>query len=489
MTSDGWIAQSPHPVGLGSALTNPCITTDFSEALLEFITPPAADVKDTMRCLHDIHRFVYSKLDEELLWATSMPCRVGDDDSIPIADYGRSNVGTMKSVYRKGLRHRYGSVMQTIAGIHFNYSFPEGFWSVWRDNEADERPLEIVTSDAYFRLIRNFQRYGWLIPYLFGTSPAICKSFLSGRTVEGFNEFDNGTWFQPYATSLRMSDIGYKNKSQSSMNVSYTNLASYVETLTRAIETPYREYATMGIRRHGEYIQLNSNLLQIENEYYSFVRPKQVAESGEKPTLALKRRGVRYVEIRALDVGAFDPTGVSEEQLRFLEAFLAFCLFQEDSPLSTIERELVEINQQKVACCGRDPDLELTLGAVVKPVREWVKTLCEGIRPYCELLDAPEADSPYTQALEYQLEVAREPEFMPSARLLYEMRASRESFFDYAMRKSAEHEEYFQAQPLTEARHRDMEASAERSLIEQQEIEAGDEVSFEQYLEQYFAQR
>ena len=489
VTSEGWISQSPHPVGLGSALTNPCITTDFSEALLEFITPPAPDIKATMRCLHDIHRFVYSKLDDELLWATSMPCRVGDDDSIPIADYGRSNVGTMKRVYRKGLRHRYGSVMQTIAGIHFNYSFPHTFWEAWQEMEGDNRPANVVASDGYFRLIRNFQRFGWLIPFLFGTSPAICKSFLAGRVVEGFDELDDGTWFQPYATSLRMSDIGYKNKSQSSMNVSYTDLASYVQTLTRAIETKYPEYEAMGVQTDGDYRQLNANLLQIENEYYSFVRPKQVAESGEKPTLALKRRGVRYVEIRALDVGAFDPTGVNEGQLRFLEAFLAFCLFQEDLPQSTIERELIEINQQKVACCGRDPALKLTLDGVDKPVREWANILCEAVRPYCELLDASETDSPYTQAMEVQLEVSREPDLMPSTRLLEEMRFSRESFFEYAMRKSTEHEEYFQALPLPENEQREMEASAQRSLIEQKQIEAGDEVSFTQYLEQYFAQR
>ena len=489
VSPDGWIARTPHPAALGSALTNPCITTDFSEALLEFITPPSANVTETVRCLHDIHRFVYSKLDDELLWATSMPCRVGDDDSIPIADYGTSNVGTMKRVYRQGLRHRYGSLMQTIAGIHFNYSFPEMFWSGWKETEGDGRPLTDVMADGYFRLIRNFQRFGWLIPYLFGTSPAVCKSFLGGRTVEGFNEFDNGTWYQPYATSLRMSDIGYKNKSQSALNVSYETLEAFVETLTRAIETSLPEYEAIGVVNDGRYIQLNTNLLQIENEYYSFVRPKQIAESGEKPTLALKRRGVRYVEIRALDVGAFEPAGVNEEQLRFLEAFLGFCLFQDNTPLGAEEREQIELNQQQVACCGRDPTLELVLGDDARPVGEWVRALCEATRPYCELLDAPESDSPYTRALERQLEVAREPELMPSARLLAEMRSSKESFFDYAMRKSVEHEEYFQALPLPDTDQRDMEALANGSLTKQQQIEAGDEVSFEQYLAHYFAQR
>ncbi len=237
VTPEGTIARTPHPKALGSALTHPWITTDYSEALLEFITPPHAHTAETLGFLEDIHRFVYHQLDDELLWATSMPCIVGGNDSIPIAEYGSSNVGFMKHVYRRGLDWRYGRAMQAISGIHFNYSFSREFLQALQAAEGDSRPEPVYRSDAYFRLIRNFQRYGWLVPYLFGASPAVCSSFTQGQEL-GFQSFDGHTLYEPYGTSLRMSDIGYKNKAQAGLKISYNDLDSYVDTLTRAISTP-----------------------------------------------------------------------------------------------------------------------------------------------------------------------------------------------------------------------------------------------------------
>ena len=119
---NGKLSQQPHPASLGSALTNPYITTDFSEALLELITPPEPGVSAALECLQKIHQFVYSQLEDESLWNASMPCVVAGEDGIPIAQYGSSNSGMMKTVYRRGLGHRYGKMMQAIAGVHFNYS-------------------------------------------------------------------------------------------------------------------------------------------------------------------------------------------------------------------------------------------------------------------------------------------------------------------------------------------------------------------------------
>jgi glutamate--cysteine ligase len=120
ISKQGSIATTPHPSLLGSALTHPSITTDYSEALLEFITAPFADIKETLNSLHQIHQFVIENLEDEMLLATSMPCGINGDKSIPIAAYGDSNIGKMKQVYRQGLAHRYGRTMQSIAGIHFN---------------------------------------------------------------------------------------------------------------------------------------------------------------------------------------------------------------------------------------------------------------------------------------------------------------------------------------------------------------------------------
>ena len=163
VTGDGDIAQTPHPRALGSALTHHCITTDFSEALLEFITPPLGNARDALQYMDDIHRFVYANLDDdELLWATSMPCKVAGDSSVPIAEYGSSNVGTMKNVYRRGLSYRYGRLMQAIAGVHFNYSFPEALWPVLQKLLGNRDSLPRFVSDSYFALIRSFQRQGWI---------------------------------------------------------------------------------------------------------------------------------------------------------------------------------------------------------------------------------------------------------------------------------------------------------------------------------------
>ena len=129
VTAEGTLAQTPHPRALGSALTHPSITTDYSEALLEFITPVSRDIDETLDILARIHGFVYRQLGDELLWSSSMPCIVSGDAGIPVARYGQSNVGRMKTVYRYGLGHRYGRLMQAIAGVHYNFSMPEAYWA------------------------------------------------------------------------------------------------------------------------------------------------------------------------------------------------------------------------------------------------------------------------------------------------------------------------------------------------------------------------
>ncbi len=486
VTRDAGIAATPHPRALGSALTHPWITTDYSEALLEFVTEPHRRTQDTQAALDTIHRFAYQNLNEEMLWATSMPC-VLHDGEIPIARYGSSNVGMMKHVYRRGLDVRYGRTMQAIAGIHFNYSAPGGLWNALQTQLADKRPRQAFISDAYFGLIRNFQRIGWVVPYLFGASPAVCNSFLSGRET-GFHVFDEGTRYLPHATSLRMSDIGYKNRSQSGMNISYNDLAAYVDTLTRAIETPDPEYERIGTKCDGQWRQLNTHQLQIENEYYSFVRPKNPAESGEKPTLALHRRGVQYVEIRALDLNPFEPTGVGCDTLHFMEALMLLCLLEDSPPVETDERAAIDSNQLQVARSGRDPALRLARNGGEVPLRRWVAEVCEAMAGICAALDASDDARPYSRALEQARTGIDNAEQLPSAHVLQTMRQRGQTFVEFAMAQSLKHQEHFLAEPLPEVVRQAFEKQARRSLAEQEEIEAADSLSFEEYLRQYFAQ-
>lgn len=490
LTSDGIIAHTPHPIGVGSALTHPYITTDYSEALIELITPPYADPAETLQFLKDLHTFVYRNVGDEILLATSMPRGVTGDESIPIAEYGTSNIGRMKHIYRRGLAYRYGRMMQAIAGVHFNYSANEDLWPVLRELEGGGESLSSFISDNYFRIVRNVHRYGWLTIYLFGASPAFCKSFFTGREhlASRFSEFDARTLFRPYATSLRMSDIGYKNDSQARLEVSFNNLDDYVASLGRAIATPYPLYQKIGVKVDGDYRQLNSNILQIENEYYSVVRPKQIAESGEKPTLALKRRGVRYLELRSLDLGCFSPAGVSLDQLRFLEIFLLFCLLEPSPPIESAEKVEANQNGLAVACCGRMPRFRLMRNGREVPLKDWAEEILDGMRGIAEVLDAGDLSRPYTGSLEQQSALFFDSALTPSARMLAEMRANRESFDEYALRISIEHARALRDRFLPAERSEFFLRLTEESLDEQKQIEADDKLPFDEFLQRYFAQ-
>jgi glutamate--cysteine ligase len=485
----GHIAQTPHPTTLGSALTHPYITTDYSEALLEFITPPSSELQGLLGFLRDIHQFVYQNIDAEMLWATSMPCVLKGESSIPIARYGSSNAGRMKHIYRVGLGYRYGRIMQVIAGVHFNFSPADEFWPVFQEHEKDRRSLRAFRDYSYFCLIRNLQRFGWLVPYLFGASPAVCKSFLAGKPTS-LVEFDANTYTGPFATSLRMSDIGYTNirEKKTGLNISYSNLDEYIATLTWAIETPCPDYEKIGVKVAGEYRQLNANILQIENEYYSTMRPKQPPQGNEKPTLALRRRGVQYVELRSLDVNPFAPLGVYPEQLRFLQAFLLFCLFHESPPIDGSERQEIDYNQMAVANQGRDPKLLLHHSGRALSLSNWAMQILDALEGLCEILDTGETDRPYTRILDIQRETVRDPDRTPSARVLAEMRANQEGFFQFAKRVSLQHRAYFRGLPLDPERSQYFQEQARQSLALQQAMEAADEISFDEYLRQYFAQ-
>jgi len=488
VTPAGRIATTPHPRSLGSALTHEHLTTDYSEALIELVTPAFPETWELTQYLCDLHQFVYRNIGDELLWATSMPCAIEGDQSIPIAEYGSSNVGRMKTVYRRGLGLRYGRVMQAISGVHFNYSFPEHFWPVLAELFKRHDAGQDFRSDAYFALLRNYRRHGWLILYLFGNSPAICPSFLGGRRVDWLQELRPGSFYAPHATSLRMSDLGYRNKSQAGLSVSVNSLQHYVRDLTRAISTPHPDYEKLGVKVGGEYRQLNANLLQIENEYYSFIRPKRVALSGERPTRALQRGGVQYVEMRSLDVSPFDPVGVNQNKLRFLEAFAAFCVLSTSTPIQTSEQAELDGNHGRVAREGRKPGLTLCRDGRDVPLRDWALEIVDSMRGVCELLDSGDAQRPYTTALDVQAAKVHDVSLTPSARSLLEMRTNDESFFRFALRMSQLHKSYLlELYSPNESRQDEFAAEAEASLAEQARVEASDTISFDEYLARYFA--
>lgn len=488
VAESGSISQAAHPSALGSALTNPAITTDFSEALLELITPPCHSAKEALSYLDDIQKFVYSKLDNEILWASSMPCVVRGGDSIPIARYGSSNIGTMKTVYRRGLGYRYGRTMQVIAGVHFNYSVSESFWDLYQKLEGNTDKRQDFISEQYMGLVRNMLRYGWMIPYLFGASPAICKSFLHGEPTI-LSEFNENTLYEPYATSLRMGDIGYTNNQEdmAGIKADYSSLDAYIKSLQCAIDKPFAGYEEMGVKVDGEYRQLNANILQIENEYYSTVRPKQIAEKNEKPTTALAKRGVAYVEIRSLDINAFDPLGISEQQLYFLEIFVLFCLLQESPELNQMEMNEVDINLVQVAHSGRDPELKLSRHDQPVSLKSWALDLCEAMRSVADLLDEVNQCDQYSKSLAEQIESVKDASKTPSARMLAAMQQHKEGFFHLAQRQSLKYFEHFQSRELSSERQQFFEMMSRDSIKQQKNIEDSDELNFDEFLQEYFS--
>ncbi|HKT72593.1 MAG TPA: glutamate--cysteine ligase [Steroidobacteraceae bacterium] len=487
VTPRGRLATSAHPRDLGSALTNEHITTDFSESLIELVTPAFATSWELLQYLLDLHQFVYRHLGDELLWATSMPCAIDRDEDIPIAQYGKSHVGQMKTVYRRGLALRYGRMMQAISGVHFNYSFPLPFWDAYAELRQSHDRGPAFISSAYFDLLRNYRRHGWIVLYLFGVSPVVCKSFLRGRSVS-LEQLTADTAYEPYATSLRMSDVGYRNRNQAGLSVSVNSLDEYVRDLTRAITTPHAPYEAMGVKVDGRYRQLNANILQIENEYYSFIRPKRVARSGERPTKALQRAGVEYVEVRALDVSAFDPVGVNQNKLRFLEAFLAMCLLKESAPIGASEQGSLDQNHITVARRGREPGLVLWRDGRSTPLQAWARELLDGMTGICEILDRGDPGRPYSHALAVQASKLDDVALTPSARLMAELTSTGESFFDLALRMSGAHKEYIlDLYPPNQARLAQFGEAAQDSLRAQASIEAADTGTFEEYLARYFA--
>ena len=485
----GTLAQSAHPEYLGSALTNPYITTDYSEALLEFITPPCADVSDAMDFLRDTQQFVYAGLDDELLWSASMPCVVAGETSIPLAKYGSSNLGQMKTVYRRGLGHRYGRVMQVIAGVHYNYSFKDAFWATYQKVEKNTDGLQDFISSGYFDALRNLQRYGWLVSYLFGASPAICKSFLNGQQTT-LQEYNENSFYEPYATSLRLGEIGYRNskESETGITANYNSLQEYIETLRCAIDTQCPEYAKINLKVDGVYQQLNTNILQIENEYYSSVRPKQILQGLEKPVNALRDRGVQYLELRSVDVNPFDPLGVNEQQLRFLQVFIIFCCLQESPAFDSAERKMIDENLLLTAHRGREPGLQLDTPEGKIELKVWAHDLVEQMLPLASVLDQPNEDSLFYDACVAQLELIEDAEKTPSARILHLMNENDEGFFHFSKRMSDIHHEYFNNLAVNQQKKSFYRQASEDSLKKQETIEASDHQSFEVFLSQYFSQ-
>jgi len=410
----------------------------------------------------------------EILWCASMPCNLPADDAIPIGRYGASNVGRAKSVYRTGLSYRYGRRMQMISGIHYNFSVPG------------------TASEQYFALIRNFRRISWLPLYLFGASPAVCPSFVEGRSHE-LEEFRPGTLFLPHATSLRMGRLGYQSDAQAALAVSYNSLDSYAASLDEALSKPYPAYEKIGIRDEssgpgGGYRQLSTSLLQIENEFYSTIRAKRRIHPGERPLHALRERGVEYVEVRLMDLDPFAAIGITAPTMRCLDLLLLHCLAADSPPDTPREIAAIKRNQHLVAGGGRAPGLCLERAGAEVSLAQWGGDVLAACEPVAEKVDAALGGTAYRDALAAAQAAMKDPAVVPSARVLRAMeRDHGGSYTRFVLAESLLHAGRLRGLPLPAEIAKAYEEHAAKSIAEQKRIERSDAYDFETYRRKYLA--
>ncbi|MCS6176580.1 glutamate--cysteine ligase [Shewanella baltica] len=482
----GYLATDSHPEALGSALMHSRITTDYSEALLEFITPVHNNVEQLLNGLTETHAFSVRHLNGQRLWPVSMPCYVKDEKQIPVARYGSSNTGMMKTLYRKGLTYRYGALMQIISGVHFNFSVSQELWQSLYELSDKQLSYDDFISESYFGLIRNYRRLVWVLPYLFGASPALCSSFIKDQKTDlKFEKTGHGTLYLPYATSLRMSDLGYTNKEQEELNISYNSLPEYLAGVNAAIKMPSANFANIGVKVDGEYRQLNANVLQIENEFYSPIRAKRVTRSGEKPSEALARAGVEYIEVRALDVNPFSPIGIEATQVRFLDLFLLYCLLTQSPKSEASEEARLSANLKAVVLEGRKPGLELLTANGSRSLKSWLEELFDALQPLAVLLDGEATD--YQVALAHWRKAVEDPNLTLSGQVLQNVINKGQDHGQWVMTLAQQYYQFFVDYPLSSETIAQYQAEASSSLNKQAKLEAAQRsVSFDDYLEDYF---
>jgi glutamate--cysteine ligase len=315
----------------------------------------------------------------------------------------------------------------------------------------------------------------------------VCKSFVRGRKHQLQQVGDDShSLYAPHATSLRMGDLGYQSDAQSSLVICYNNLDQYVRTLRSALDQPYPAYDEIGLKdEQGNYKQLNTALLQIENEFYSSIRPKRTAASGEAPLHALQEQGVEYIEVRCVDLNPLVPSGIDAETIRFLDTFLLFCLLQDSPETNNQEYARIPENNSRTVYHGRDPNIRLLQGEKEVALRDWGQSLLSAIAPVAERLDAAHQSNDYSAALANMQLRLDDDSTTPAAKLLSEMEANGETYYRMAMRKAREQQEHFCKRPPSAETMAKYARLAEESIRRQTEIEASDNLPFDDFLAAY----
>lgn len=425
VTADGKLALTPHPEVFGDKSVHPTITTDFSESQIEMITPVFRSPEEALESLGSIRREVVQGIGGELLWPLSMPPRLPAEEMIPIARFPGTEEGKRKEAYRNGLALRYGKKMQMISGIHYNFSFSDEMIGFLHSRLGQGKERRAFADELYFSLARNFLRHRWLLIYLFGASPVCDPTYdpVIRKELAVIQQCcpcckDHMEDYIRYATSLRVSRFGYANPAQGKFTVFYNNLDEYAKKLEKMTGTA---------------------VLQSESEFYSSIRLKQNAAKGETQLDAMKKRGVKYVEVRILDLDPFEASGTSLRQLRFLQVFLLYCALEGSRRLNDGELADVNSNHHMTALFGRKTDLLLNDGNGEKiRLKELGAGIFELLRAVAALMDGQDGDGEYLGCVEQEARKLNDFALLPSSKIIREIQKNRESFLSFGIRHAAE---------------------------------------------------
>ena len=475
------LSKQSHQKAIGSSLCNRFITTDFSESQLELVTPAFKHKESLIDFLENLHHFVTMNINMEFLWPFSMPPFFASDAEIPIAKYGSSNIARFKELYREGLSNRYGRRMQAISGIHLNYSFSESIWKIplFFENKSN---FKIPRSDGYMKTLRNMMRLNWLVIYLFGASPIISRD--QSHQDDEFLTLDEYTSYLPYATSLRMSDLGYQNSLRNTVNVSTDSLNQYLSDIREATTSESKEFS---IFEKKQFAQINPNFLQIDDEYYSTVRPKSNKNKYMRTTSNLKKFGIDYLELRSIDLNPYSSIGITQDAIMFIDILFIYCLFQPDIPIDSEEQMKIYKTESLVSKKGRMKNLFLYKNNEKILLSSWANEIFEEMMPIAEILDGPELE--YSEYLKNLCLRINEPETTPSASITNELIEKNMSFLDLAKDIGEKNRQSFLAKDkIKNSNWDEFERESLDSLDRQYKLEKTETSSLNDYLNKYFGE-
>ncbi|BGI51505.1 MAG: glutamate--cysteine ligase [Buchnera aphidicola (Ceratovacuna japonica)] len=353
---NGNFSKKMHPKSLGEPLTHKWITTDFSENLIELITPKIKNVNELITFLKDIYTYTIKNLDSEMLWPLSIPPYYPKNENIiKIAKYGNSYEGRKKELYRIGLKNRYGTYKNIISGIHYNFSLSIEFWKKYNKKKKINKN---IISKGYMHIIRNYYRFGHLISYIFGSSPYISKKINIKKSIykkKYYLKENKDILYSKWSTSLRNSNIINNNNIKKKINIKFNSLSEYIKKVKKALNTKDKEFKKIKNTKKDKKKQINNNIIQLENELYIQIRPKQNTKKDETQLNALEKRGIKYIEIRSLDVNPFSYIGIKKYQILFLDLFLIWCTLTKSPYIKKKEMKKININWENICIKGKKP--------------------------------------------------------------------------------------------------------------------------------------